>query len=142
MTGRGEGVTVKRKTFLLKKRPPILAALHFSSCYYCFGPHLKVLRAYFRLYPQQSLWQALKTIQDVTWVGNMQVKGLTCCTRALVAPISLLAYQVSEGPWKTQQGFLYSSLTSDCCSGSFILSKILKTIRNRSCHQCFSKVWP
>ena len=34
------------------------------------------------------------------------------------------------------------SPTSDCCSGSFMLSKILKTIRNRSCHQCLSKVWP
>lgn len=32
--------------------------------------------------------------------------------------------------------------TSVCCSGSFMLSKILKTILNRSCHQCFSKVCP
>ena len=37
---------------------------------------------------------------------------------------------------------LSSSPTSDCCSGSFMLSKILNTILNRSCHQCFSKVWP
>lgn len=32
--------------------------------------------------------------------------------------------------------------TSVCCSGSFMLSKILKTIRKRSCHQCFSNVCP
>lgn len=33
-------------------------------------------------------------------------------------------------------------LTSVCCSGSFMLSKMRKTILKRSCHQCFSKVWP
>lgn len=35
-----------------------------------------------------------------------------------------------------------SFFTSVCCSGSFMLSNILKTIRNKSCHQCFSYVWP
>lgn len=33
-------------------------------------------------------------------------------------------------------------LTSVCCSGNFMLSNIRKTIRNKSCHQCFSYVWP
>lgn len=38
--------------------------------------------------------------------------------------------------------FFFLCFTSVCCSGSFILSKIRNTILNRSCHQCFSKVWP
>lgn len=38
--------------------------------------------------------------------------------------------------------FCHLTLTSVCCSGSFMLSKMRKTILKRSCHQCFSKVWP
>lgn len=35
-----------------------------------------------------------------------------------------------------------ATLTSVCCSGSFMLSNMRNTILKRSCHQCFSKVWP
>lgn len=45
--------------------------------------------------------------------------------------------------WVNVYGIVnYLTPTSVCCSGSFMLSKMRKTILKRSCHQCFSNVRP